>query len=221
LQSFINFGSVTWCVVGPTRPNFFGSPKLRNFDVWATQLTLLLQAIQDPEELDCVLKHSNDPIILQIQPAEFNIIPSIRAQLPIMRLTQGSLQLSIHCPVPSTSTVTPTKPYCVVGKLKSEWHWMMENVIDILRRARPKSMQKWECWMWTLGLHQNLVSVASRVIDILRWARPKSMEKWECRVWTLGLHQNLASATSRVRTQVSQQLLVMGWFLTRVQVVAR
>ncbi|OAX33668.1 hypothetical protein K503DRAFT_504950 [Rhizopogon vinicolor AM-OR11-026] len=66
--------------------------------------------MQDPEEFDCVLKHSNDPITLQIQLAEFNIIPSIRAPLSIMRLTQGSLQLSA------------LKPYCAVGELKSECH---------------------------------------------------------------------------------------------------
>ena len=28
----------------------------------------------------------------------------------IMHLTEGSLQLSVHCPVPSTSTATPTIP---------------------------------------------------------------------------------------------------------------
>ncbi|OAX32344.1 hypothetical protein K503DRAFT_776758 [Rhizopogon vinicolor AM-OR11-026] len=81
--------------------------------------------MQDPKELDCVLNHSNDPIILQIQPAEFNIILSIQAQLSIMRLTQ---RLTLAFPVPSTTncdtnnTCSALKPYCVVGKLKSECH---------------------------------------------------------------------------------------------------
>ncbi|OAX35381.1 hypothetical protein K503DRAFT_372076 [Rhizopogon vinicolor AM-OR11-026] len=63
--------------------------------------------MQDPEELDCVLKHSNDPIISQIQPAEFNIIPSIRAQLSSMRLAHFNFHplpctLNINCDTNNT-----------------------------------------------------------------------------------------------------------------------
>ncbi|OAX40847.1 hypothetical protein K503DRAFT_768205 [Rhizopogon vinicolor AM-OR11-026] len=80
--------------------------------------------MRDPEELDCVLNHSNDPIILRVQPAEFNIIPSIRAQLSIMQLTQDALQLSLYLDTncDTNNTCSALKPYCVVGKLKSECH---------------------------------------------------------------------------------------------------
>ncbi|OJA17081.1 hypothetical protein AZE42_12452, partial [Rhizopogon vesiculosus] len=52
------------------------------WSTWATLglSVLAMASMRDPEELDCVLNRSNDPIILRVQPAEFNIIPSIRAQ---------------------------------------------------------------------------------------------------------------------------------------------
>jgi hypothetical protein len=83
-----------------TRPNFFGSPKLRNFDVRTIRLNLLLQAMQDPEELDCVLKHSNDPII-----CKFNLQSSTLSP-PYERLTSTfhplPCTLNINCDTNNT-----------------------------------------------------------------------------------------------------------------------